>query len=137
MLATRAREKPVAVRLEVAPDIPTVSAVADELNQVWSNLIENAIDAVSEQGTVIVRAAHEGDHAVVRVIDDGPGIPADAQPRVFDAFFTTKPVGQGMGLGLDIVRRIMVAHEGHVAVDTRPGRTEFSVSLPVSPPASP
>lgn len=131
VLATKAKEKSVAVRLEVEPDIPPVSAIADELNQVWSHLLENALDAVGPNGTVIVRAVSEGDSAIVRVIDDGPGIPPDVEPRIFDAFFTTKPVGQGMGLGLDIVRRIMLAHEGQVAVDTRPGRTEFCVTLPI------
>ena len=132
ILAGKAREKSVAVRLDVTPDLPPISAIGDELNQVWSNLLENAIDAVGAQGRVDVSAEREGEDIVVRVIDDGPGIPSDVQSRIFDAFFTTKPIGQGTGLGLDIARRVVLAHQGHIAVDTRPGRTEFRVQIPAS-----
>lgn len=130
ILAGKAREKFVAVRLDVPTDLPQVSAIGDELNQVWSNLLENAIDAVGAQGRVDVSAEREGDGVVVRVIDNGPGIPSDIQSRIFDAFFTTKPIGQGTGLGLDIARRIVLDHQGHIALDTRPGRTEFRVQIP-------
>jgi signal transduction histidine kinase len=94
------------------------------------NLIDNAIDAAPAGGHVTVRAAHEVDRVVVRVIDDGPGVPPEIQGKIFDPFFTTKGVGKGTGLGLDIVRRLLQRHEGHIALDSVPGRTEFQVRLP-------
>lgn len=131
VLGAKARAKAATVQVEVPPHLPTVTAVGVELNQVWSSLIDNALDAVKAGGQVLVRAASEGDAIVVRVIDDGPGIPADIQPRIFDPFFTTKPVGQGAGLGLDVARRIVHAHRGTITFQTRPGRTEFAVRLPL------
>ncbi|MEO6592761.1 MAG: ATP-binding protein [Gemmatimonadaceae bacterium] len=95
------------------------------------NLIENALDAVPEKGHVWVTADRELNSVVVSIIDDGPGIPAEIQPRIFDPFFTTKGVGKGTGLGLDTVRRLLQRHEGEIAVDSTPGRTEFQVRLPV------
>jgi signal transduction histidine kinase len=136
ILAGRAREKSVAVRISVPPDLPQVSAIGDELNQVWSNLTENAIDAVREGGSVEISAEREGASIAVRVIDNGPGIPPEIQSRIFDVFFTTKPIGQGTGLGLDLARRIVLAHQGSIAVDTRAGRTEFRVLIPASSPAT-
>jgi signal transduction histidine kinase len=94
------------------------------------NLIDNAIDAAPENGHVIVTASHEGPAVVVRVTDDGPGIPDHIKDNIFDPFFTTKAVGEGTGLGLDIVRRIVNWHNGEIDVATKPGRTEFRVSLP-------
>jgi len=135
MLAGKARAKSVQVRVDIEPGLPLVPGNPGELNQVWANLLENAIDAVAESGHIAVSAKREGASIVVRVIDDGPGIPANVQPRIFDPFFTTKPIGQGTGLGLDISRRIVQAHAGHIAVDTRPGRTEFRVELGVEPAA--
>ena len=131
ILSGNARAKSVAVRLECSPDLPEVQAVGDELNQVWSNLLENAIDAVGDGGLVVLSAVREADNVVVRVIDDGPGIPPEIQSHIFDVFFTTKPIGQGTGLGLDIARRIVRAHDGHIVVDSRPGNTEFRVFIPV------
>jgi signal transduction histidine kinase len=113
-----------------------VSAIGDELNQVWSNMTENAIDAVREGGSVEISAEREGASIAVRVIDNGPGIPPEIQSRIFDVFFTTKPIGQGTGLGLDLARRIVLAHQGSIAVDTRAGRTEFRVLIPASSPAT-
>ena len=133
VLAGKAKEKQVAVKLDVEAELPLVPAFAAELNQVWSNLLENALDAAGPSGHVIVSAAREGPHVVVRIVDDGAGIPADVQSRIFDPFFTTKPVGEGSGLGLDIARRIVRQHHGQIVVDSRPGRTEFSVSIPVQP----
>jgi signal transduction histidine kinase len=115
----------------VPTDLPLVPGNAGELNQVWSNLLENALDAVDESGHVIVRAERDGPSVVVRVIDDGPGIPPDVEGRIFDPFFTTKPIGQGTGLGLDISRRVVRGHDGQIAVESRPGRTEFRVILPM------
>jgi len=129
VLAAKARGKSATVDLEVASDLPLVRAFGAELNQVWSNLIENALDAISEQGRVVVSARAEGSNVVVRVVDDGHGIADDIKGRIFDPFFTTKPVGS-TGLGLDIARRIVRRHEGQIELETRPGRTEFRVVLP-------
>jgi signal transduction histidine kinase len=94
-------------------------------------LLENAIDAADSNGKVTVKASKEDGDVVVRVIDDGPGIPPDIQTRIFEPFFTTKPIGQGTGLGLDITRRVVSSHEGSIVLESRPGRTEFRISLPV------
>ncbi len=131
VLGSKARQKSVGVRLELEPDLPRVMGSGGELNQVWANLIDNAIDAVPASGQVTVTAQPERGWVVVRVIDNGPGIPDDISGRIFDPFFTTKPVGQGTGLGLDIVRRQVQQHGGSVELETRPGRTEFRVSLPL------
>ena len=131
VLASKAKAKSVMVRLEIPDNLPPVRAFGGELNQVWANLLENALDAVPESGQIVVTAKHDGKHVVVRFVDNGPGIPSDIQARIFDPFFTTKPVGQGTGLGLDISRRIVQRHEGQLEVDSRPGRTEFRVTLPV------
>ncbi len=131
MLGAKTRRKSVEVLVELDEDLPRAFAIGAELNQVWMNLIDNALDAVPERGHVSVSATRELDHVVVRIIDDGPGIPAEIQGRIFDPFFTTKGVGQGTGLGLDIVRRLLVRHNGEIAVESAPGRTEFQVRLPV------
>ncbi len=131
VLSSKARQKSVGVRLELEPELPRVMGSGGELNQVWANLIDNAIDAVPASGQVTVTAQHERGWVVVRVIDNGPGIPDEISGRIFDPFFTTKPVGQGTGLGLDIVRRQVQQHGGSVELETRPGRTEFRVSLPL------
>ncbi|MFN2602193.1 MAG: ATP-binding protein [Gemmatimonadaceae bacterium] len=131
LLGSKARSKSVTVSLESADDLPRAQAVGAELNQVWMNLIDNAIDAVPVGGHVEVSATHDQAHVIVRIVDDGAGIPPDIQGRIFDPFFTTKGVGEGTGMGLDIVRRILQQQEGEIAVDSRPGRTEFQVRLPV------
>jgi signal transduction histidine kinase len=112
-------------------------AYGSELNQVWTNLIDNAADALGEAGTITLRTRTDGDGVVVEVEDDGPGIPPETQPRIFDSFFTTKPPGQGTGLGLDISYNIVVhRHRGDIGVESRPGRTTFRVRLPVNFEAS-
>lgn len=136
MLQGKARAKSVAVTVEVEPALPKVQGYGSELNQVWLNLLDNALDAVAESGRVDVRAVSSGGRVVVRVVDNGPGIPDEIRKRIFDPFFTTKAVGQGTGLGLDIVRRLVQRHNGDIEVDSRPGRTEFRVSLPVPAPPS-
>ena len=130
LLAAKARRKGVAVTVSVADDLPTVEGFGGELNQVWTNLIDNAIDAAPESGHVEVTACRSGNGVVIGVVDDGPGIPDEMAERIFDPFFTTKPQGHGTGLGLDIARRLVQEHEGHIELDSRPGRTEFRVSLP-------
>jgi signal transduction histidine kinase len=134
----RSKAKPKSVRLsaQVDPNLPTVDGFGGELNQVWSNLIGNAIDAVGDGGSVDVSAHLEGDSVVVRVVDDGPGIPPEVRERIFEPFFTTKQTGEGTGLGLSIVRSLIGQHEGEIEVDSRPGRTEFRVTLPVGAPGA-
>jgi signal transduction histidine kinase len=131
LLGYKARQNGVEMRLEAPADLPAVHGYGGELNQVWANLLDNAIDA-APGGRVRVTAAREDDRIVVSVIDNGPGIPPDVMQRIFDPFFTTKPVGQGTGLGLDIARRIVQRHKGELAASSGPSGTEFRVSLPLS-----
>jgi signal transduction histidine kinase len=130
LLAGKAKSKSVEINLDIAKDLPAVFGLNAEINQIWMNLVDNAIDAAPVNGHVTVRASHEGPRVVVRVLDDGPGISADIRESIFDPFFTTKSVGEGTGLGLDIVRRIIEWHNGEIEVSSAPGRTEFRVSLP-------
>ena len=118
---------------EYEGDLPKIWASAGELNQVWINLIDNAADALRGQGRLVVRAFRAGDSVTVQIVDDGPGIPPDIQNRIFDPFFTTKEVGEGTGLGLDIVRRVVASHGGVVSVNAEPGQTRFTVQLPQEP----
>jgi len=129
VLKAKARSKQVGVVIEVDSGIPRVRGFAGELNQIWANLIDNALDAVAESGRVEVRASRDQQRVVVQVIDNGPGIPAQIRERIFDPFFTTKPVGVGTGLGLDIVRRLVRHNDGEISVESAPGRTEFRVVL--------
>jgi signal transduction histidine kinase len=131
VLNSKAREKSVAVKVELEAKLPKVRGFAAELNQVWGNLIDNALDAVAHGGRVEVDAVRDGKTLVVRIVDDGPGIPKEISDRIFDPFFTTKPQGQGIGLGLDIVRRLVRHNDGTIEFDSQPGRTEFRVRLPI------
>lgn len=117
---------------DYAPDLPRITAYGSELNQVWTNLMDNAIDALDGQGRLFVRTAWEGDAVLVEIGDDGPGIPEDIQARIFEPFFTTKGVGKGTGLGLDTAYRIVVTrHHGDIRVTSEPGCTRFQVRLPI------
>ncbi|MCB1009930.1 MAG: hypothetical protein KDB94_13675 [Acidobacteria bacterium] len=132
VIGSKAREKRAKVTLEIEPGLPRACGAGGELNQVWLNLVDNALDAIAEGGTIAIQARSELDRVVVSVIDDGPGIPEEIRARVFDAFFTTKPPGQGTGLGLEISRRLVRRWDGDITVESRPGRTEFSVDLVAS-----
>ena len=102
------------------------------MNLVWSNLLDNALDAMKGEGTLTLRTAREGDRVLVEVADSGPGIPEETKNRVWEPFFTTKDVGDGSGLGLDIVRRIVCdTHGGDVSVESQPGDTRFRVRIPI------
>lgn len=116
---------------DYAPNPPKVWAFGSELNQVWTNLIDNALDAMEEAGTLTIRIAQEGTFVLVEIGDTGPGIPAEIQGKIFDPFFTTKEVGKGTGLGLETVRRIVQGHDGTIRVESRPGDTRFQVRLPI------
>jgi signal transduction histidine kinase len=120
------------------PELPRITAHGGELNQVWTNLIDNAIDAVSASeasGHIMLRTGCERDRVLVEVADDGPGIPPENRARIFEPFFSTKDVGHGTGLGLDVSYRIVVGgHGGDIHVVSEPGRTRFEVRLPVDGP---
>jgi signal transduction histidine kinase len=128
----------VTVVKEYDRSLPEVPAYAGELNQVWTNLIVNALDAMDGEGTLTLRTSRDGDCALVEIADTGPGIPEELRRRVFEPFFTTKPVGQGTGLGLDVSWRIVVKrHGGDLRVTSKPGDTRFQVLLPLTEPTTP
>jgi signal transduction histidine kinase len=115
--------------------LPSIPAYAAELNQVWTNLIDNAVSAMQGEGTLTVRTALDNDLLLVEIVDTGPGVPDDVVKRIFEPFFTTKPVGEGTGLGLDISWRIVVnKHRGDLKVVSKPGDTRFQVHLPLTAP---
>jgi signal transduction histidine kinase len=115
-------------------ELPPICAYGRELNQVWTNLIDNAIDAMNGKGNLCIKTAVEGDRVLVEIADDGAGIPPEIQPRIFEQFFTTKEAGKGTGLGLDIARRIIVGqHKGDIRFDSNPGDTRFQIRLPIKP----
>jgi len=132
ILAHKARTKSASLTVDAPDGLARALGIGGELNQVWMNLIDNALDAVGDGGRVTVSARAEGPSVVVRVIDDGPGIHEDLKRRIFDPFFTTKPVGQGTGMGLDIARRLVESNNGRLDFDSRPGNTEFRVALPIT-----
>ena len=123
--------KGATVEREYEEDLPKIWANAGELNQVWTNLIDNAADAVDGRGHIVVRAFREKGRVVVEIVDGGPGIPREMQNRVFEPFFTTKEIGEGTGLGLDIARRVVAGHGGEITFDSEPGETRFTVRLPI------
>jgi signal transduction histidine kinase len=116
------------------PELPAIPAYAAELNQVWTNIIDNAVSAMGGSGTLTLRTRRDGEYAVVEIGDTGPGIPEEIRRRIFEPFFTTKPIGEGTGLGLDISWRIVVKkHHGDLRVESEPGRTVFKIVLPLEP----
>jgi signal transduction histidine kinase len=130
-------KKGVKVVRDYGHNLPKVCARSGELNQVWTNIIHNAVDAMGDQGTLTIRTARDADCVLVEIGDTGPGIPPELQRRIFEPFFTTKDVGQGTGLGLDISYRIVVRrHHGDIRVESTPGDTRFQVRLPIDQPAA-
>jgi signal transduction histidine kinase len=122
----------IEVHREYAEDLPRIQAYGSELNQVWTNLFDNAIQAMQGRGELRLRTRQEGDWVIVEVEDNGPGIPEEHQAKIYDAFFTTKPPGAGTGLGLNIVYNIIVdKHRGDIRLKSQPGRTVFEVMLPI------
>ena len=125
--------KDITVVKELDRSLPPVPIFGAALNQVWTNLIDNAVQAMNGHGTLTIRTSLDGDYARVEIGDTGPGIPAELRQRIFEPFFTTKPVGQGTGLGLDISYRIVVErHGGDLRVESQPGDTRFIVRLPLT-----
>jgi signal transduction histidine kinase len=121
----------VEVKREFAPDLPRIFARGSELNQVWTNLIDNAADAMGGNGELVIRTSRELDFVLVEIIDNGPGIPEAVKSHLFEPFFTTKGVGEGTGIGLDTVYRIVRSHGGEVSFESQPGKTSFQVRLPL------
>jgi len=137
IMGHKIKKADVAVRREYDRALPRVCAAGSELNQVWTNLIDNALDAMNSNGAggvrqLTVRTARDPMGVLVEIADTGPGVPKEIQNRIFDPFFTTKPVGDGTGLGLDAVSRIVRRHRGDIRLDSKPGDTRFQVRLPLS-----
>jgi signal transduction histidine kinase len=133
VLGHKLKHTSIEVKRDYDRTLPKLMVRGPELNQVWTNLLDNAIDALGEKGTISITTRRDGDCAVVDISDDGPGIPAEACDKVFDQFFTTKDVGHGTGLGLSMSRQIVVdRHDGSLTVDSSPGLTTFHVSLPLT-----
>src|SRR5262249_35692978 len=122
----------VTVTREYDRSLPRISAHGSELNQVWTNLIENAVDSMSGRGELRIRTMPEYDQVLVEIADTGPGIHPDIQPHIFEPFYTTKGVGEGLGLGLDTVCRIVRGHNGNIRFSSKPGDTRFQVRLPIN-----
>jgi signal transduction histidine kinase len=140
ILGNKIRKSGVAVERLYDKSLPVICANGSELNQVWTNLIENAIDAMAAMPdgakTLRLRTSVRLDRVVVEVLDNGPGIPDNIRERIFEPFFTTKKQGEGSGLGLDVVRRIVRRHHGDILVESQPGNTSFEVRLPIARAAS-
>jgi signal transduction histidine kinase len=134
VLRSKARSKSIELTPDIAAALPQIVGYGGELNQVWLNLIDNALDAVPQGGHVTVSAAHEHDAIVVRVVDDGPGVPESIRNQIFDPFFTTKGVGEGTGLGLDIALRLIQHQGGTIELGNRERGSEFKVTLPIGGP---
>jgi signal transduction histidine kinase len=127
----------VTVVRDYGADVPRIDAYAGELNQAWINLIDNAVDAMDGMGTLRLATQADGDAVVVEIGDTGPGMSPQVLARAFEAFYTTKDVGKGTGLGLDIARRIVVErHGGSIGIESQPGDTVLRIRLPVQSPES-
>ena len=137
MLGYKLKKASIAVEREYAPQLPRICAYGSELNQAWTNLIINAVDALETVTTprkLTARTRQDGHSVLVEIEDNGPGIPAAIQDRIYDPFFTTKDVGKGTGMGLDITHRIIEnRHQGEITLDSEPGRTRFTIRLPIQP----
>jgi signal transduction histidine kinase len=132
LLGYKLREKNINVKKSFCADLVEVPAHIGELNQVWTNIIDNAIYALNKEGELTIETTCDTKNVNVKIIDNGAGIPAEILSRIFDPFFTTKKVGEGTGIGLDLVNRIIKHHNGEIKVYSKPGRTEFLVCLPLS-----
>jgi len=132
LLGYKLREKNISVKKNFSEMLPEPEAYVGDLNQVWTNLIDNAIYAMPNNGELTIKTSSDNNNIYVAIIDNGTGIPKEIQSRIFDPFFTTKKVGEGTGIGLDLVQRIVKRHNGEVKVNSEPGRTEFCICIPVS-----
>jgi signal transduction histidine kinase len=133
LLGHKLLSKNITVKKNFSPDMPPVPVYVGEMNQVWTNLIDNAIHAMENKGLLTIETCTENQYAKIRVIDNGHGIPKEIQSKIFDPFFTTKKIGEGTGIGLDLVRRIVSRHAGEIKLSSEPGKTEFTICLPLNP----
>lgn len=131
ILKYKLRKKNISLTRDYDETLPHIKAYGSELNQVWTNLIVNAVDAMKEGGSLKVRTKREPTDVMVEIRDNGAGIPAELRSRIFEPFFTTKPVGEGTGLGLDTVAKIVRKHRGNIRFESKPGDTCFQVRLPL------
>jgi len=131
LLGYKLREKNITVKKLFSDHLPDIPVYIGELNQVWTNLIDNAIFALPKGGELVIETSHDDKNEYVKIIDNGSGIPKETLSRIFDPFFTTKKVGEGTGIGLDLVQRIVKRHNGEIKVNSIPGRTEFKICLPL------
>jgi len=131
MLNHKLKRKNINLQLELAPELPHIMGMVGELNQVWTNLIDNAIDAMPNEGTLTVRTSTIAQCVQVHIIDNGTGIAPEVKDRIFEPFFTTKDVGKGTGLGLEIVLKVVQMHHGSVSVESKPGHTDFCIKFPL------
>lgn len=132
LLGHKIREKNITVKKLFCESLPAIDGFVGELNQVWSNLADNAIYAMDQNGELVIETSQNDDSVTVRFIDNGRGIPPEISTHIFDPYFTTKHAGDGSGIGLDIVNRIIKNHNGNIVVSSEPGRTEFKITLPIS-----
>jgi signal transduction histidine kinase len=133
LLKHKIKHTEIKVERDYDPTLGKLTVHGAELNQVWTNLLDNAIDALGGSGQITITTRADGDCAEIDIADDGPGIPTEIRDRVFDPFFTTKDVGSGTGLGLDTARRIIVErHHGSLTLESRPGQTVFRARLPLN-----
>jgi len=131
LLGHQLREKNITVKKNFSASLPEVEAYIGELNQVWTNVIDNAIYALDKNGELTIETSCDKNNVTVSIADNGSGIPPEIRSRIFDPFFTTKKVGQGSGIGLDLVNRIIKRHNGEIKVNSMPGKTEFVISIPI------
>ncbi|MBD0277589.1 MAG: GHKL domain-containing protein [Flavisolibacter sp.] len=136
LLGFKLREKNIKVNKRFCQNMPDVPAYVGELNQVWTNLIDNAIFALEKNGSLTIETSCDDKNIRVSIIDNGGGIPKEIMSQIFDPFFTTKKMGEGTGIGLDIVNRVVKRHKGDIKVTSEPGRTEFSVCIPLVQPSA-
>jgi signal transduction histidine kinase len=123
----------VTIKRDYSPNLPRIEAYASELNQVWTNIIDNAVDALNGKGEITLRTYQEDRNVIVEIIDNGPGIPGEILPRIYEPFFTTKPPGRATGLGLHISHDIIANHHrGQLLVESKPGETKFKAILPIN-----
>ena len=132
MLRHQLKGKQIELVQDFCQSAPAVQGFAGELNQIWTNLIVNAVDAMSPGGQLIVRTYPDRQYVCVDIEDNGSGIPEEDQTRIFEPFFTTKPMGEGTGMGLDIVKKIVDRHKGKITLDSKPGRTVFTLCFPTA-----
>ena len=132
LLGYKLREKNITVKKIFCENLPHVPAYVGELNQVWTNIIDNAIYAMPKDGELTIETTFDDKDVRIKIIDNGSGIPPEIISRIFDPFFTTKKVGEGTGIGLDLVKQVIKHHNGEVKVNSKPGRTEFAICLPVT-----